>query len=238
MAALGLLLLVGVHGTTIISIKYPEKPADVIVEPQPAKRDLSLSYAATNIDSKEGTRVKTITVIKNVGGIPASAAAAAAEEVAALGASAGHNPTKLAIDPKLHKSEEWANAFRDNFESYGALPDVPDIDDLFEFVNRKKPQEGEKKLEASPNRRTRQRRSPPSQRRRLPPGRNQLVSRAMDWQEGGLSRTPARLATSIVTRRWWRRSRAMPSCCPTSSRPTSCASRPPRLAPGYAPKSP
>ncbi|EDV38884.1 uncharacterized protein Dana_GF24776 [Drosophila ananassae] len=151
MAALGLLLLVGVHGTTIISIKYPEKPADVIVEPQPAKRDLSLSYAATNIDSKEGTRVKTITVIKNVGGIPASAAAAAAEEVAALGASAGHNNrTKLAIDPKLHKSEEWANAFRDNFESYGALPDVPDIDDLFEFVNRKKPQEAEKKLEASP----------------------------------------------------------------------------------------
>ncbi|KAH8378596.1 hypothetical protein KR009_000192, partial [Drosophila setifemur] len=144
MAALGLLLLVGVHGTTIISIKYPEKPADVVVDPQPAKRDLSLSYAATNIDSKEGTRVKTITVIKNVGGIPATA-----EEVSAFGATVGGKTPKLAIDPSLHKSEEWANAFRDNFDSYGALPDVPDIDDLFEFVNRKKPV-AEKKLEAAP----------------------------------------------------------------------------------------
>ncbi|XP_017063503.1 uncharacterized protein LOC108102825 [Drosophila eugracilis] len=146
MAALGLLLLVGVHGTTIISIKYPEKPAEVIV-PQPAKRDLSLSYAATNIDSKEGTRVKTITVIKNVGGISAP------EEAAALGSPVvgGHKQQpKLAIDPTLHKSEEWATAFRDNFDSYGSLPDVPDIDDLFEFVNRKK-QEGEKKPEAVPN---------------------------------------------------------------------------------------
>ncbi|XP_016993930.2 uncharacterized protein [Drosophila takahashii] len=146
MAALGLLLLVGVHGTTIISIKYPEKPTEVIVDPQPAKRDLSLSYAATNIDSKEGTRVKTITVIKNVGGISAP------EEAAALGSpvtKGSHNhkqQPKLIIDPKLHKSEEWATAFRDNFDSYGSLPDVPDIDDLFEFVNRKKP-EGEKKEE-------------------------------------------------------------------------------------------
>ncbi|XP_016972676.1 uncharacterized protein LOC108039978 [Drosophila rhopaloa] len=146
MAALGLLLLVGVHGTTIISIKYPEKPAEVIVEPQPAKRDLSLSYAATNIDSKEGTRVKTITVIKNVGGISGP------EEAAALGAPAGKHrqQPKLVIDPTLHKSEEWATAFRDNFDSYGALPDVPDIDDLFEFVNRKKP-EGEKKQKAAPS---------------------------------------------------------------------------------------
>jgi len=146
MAALGLLLLVGVHGATIISIKYPDKPA---VEPQPAKRDLSLSYAATNIDSKEGTRVKTITVIKNVGGISAP------EEAAALGSSiaSSHNhkqQPKLIIDPSLHKSEEWASAFRDNFDSYGALPDVPDIDDLFEFVNRKKP-EGEKKPEEVPS---------------------------------------------------------------------------------------
>ncbi|EDW50068.1 B-cell CLL/lymphoma 9 protein [Drosophila sechellia] len=146
MAALGLLLLVGVHGATIISIKYPEKSA---VEPQPAKRDLSLSYAATNIDSKEGTRVKTITVIKNVGGISAP------EEAATLGSSitSSHNhkqQPKLIIDPSLHKSEEWASAFRDNFDSYGALPDVPDIDDLFEFVNRKKP-EGEKKQEEVPS---------------------------------------------------------------------------------------
>ncbi|XP_017059945.1 protein diaphanous homolog 1 [Drosophila ficusphila] len=146
MAALGLLLLVGVHGTTIISIKYPEKPAEVIVEPQPAKRDLSLSYAATNIDSKEGTRVKTITVIKNVGGISAP------EEAAALGSHVPkkNQQPKLAIDPTLHRSEEWATAFRDNFDSYGSLPDVPDIDDLFEFVNRKKP-EAEKKAKASPS---------------------------------------------------------------------------------------
>ncbi|XP_052847042.1 uncharacterized protein LOC128259013 isoform X1 [Drosophila gunungcola] len=148
MAALGLLLLVGVHGTTIISIEYPENPAEVIVEPQPAKRDLSLSYAATNIDSKEGTRVKTITVIKNVGGISGP------EEAAALGAPASSHKQlqpKLAIDPTLHKSEEWATAFRDNFDSYGALPDVPDIDDLFEFVNRKKPEVEVKKQEAVPS---------------------------------------------------------------------------------------
>lgn len=148
MAALGLLLLVGVHGTTIISIKYPAKPSEVVVEPQPAKRDLSLSYAATNIDSKEGTRVKTITVIKSVGGSIAAPEEAAA---AAFGASAGHKQQpKLAIDPSLHKNPEWANAFRDNFDTYGALPDVPDIDDLFEFVNRKKPA-GEKKQEAAPS---------------------------------------------------------------------------------------
>ncbi|XP_070141224.1 DNA translocase FtsK [Drosophila kikkawai] len=150
MAALGLLLLVGVHGTTIISIKYPEKPTEVVVKPQPAKRDLSLSYAATNIDSKEGTRVKTITVIKSVGGsISAPEEAAAA---ATFGAPTGHKQQqpKLAIDPLLHKNPEWANAFRDNFDSYGALPDVPDIDDLFEFVNRKKPAE-EKKQEATPS---------------------------------------------------------------------------------------
>jgi len=149
MAALGLLLLVGVHGTTIISIKYPEKPAEVIVEPQPAKRDLSLSYAATNIDSKEGTRVKTITVIKNVGGISAPGEAGALGSPVGAGHSHKQQP-KLVIDPTLHKSEEWATAFRDNFDSYGALPDVPDIDDLFEFVNRKKP-EGEKKQEAEPS---------------------------------------------------------------------------------------
>ncbi|XP_037718798.1 DNA translocase FtsK [Drosophila subpulchrella] len=149
MAALGLLLLVGVHGTTIISIKYPEKPAEVIVEPQPTKRDLSLSYAATNIDSKEGTRVKTITVIKNVGGISAPGEAAALGSPVGAGHSHKQQP-KLIIDPTLHKSEEWATAFRDSFDSYGALPDVPDIDDLFEFVNRKKP-EGEKKQEAVPS---------------------------------------------------------------------------------------
>ncbi|XP_020801579.1 uncharacterized protein LOC110178716, partial [Drosophila serrata] len=149
LVALGLLLLVGVHGTTIISIKYPEKPTEVVVEPQPAKRDLSLSYAATNIDSKEGTRVKTITVIKSVGGsISAPEEAAAA---AAFGSPTGHkHQPKLAIDPLLHKNPEWANAFRDNFDSYGALPDVPDIDDLFEFVNRKQPAE-EEKQKATPS---------------------------------------------------------------------------------------
>ncbi|KAH8297580.1 hypothetical protein KR054_003497, partial [Drosophila jambulina] len=148
MAALGLLLLVGVHGTTIISIKYPEKPTEVVVEPQPAKRDLSLSYAATNIDSKEGTRVKTITVIKSVGG-----SISAPEEAAAFGAptNSHKSQSKLAVNPSLHKNPEWASAFRDNFDSYGALPDVPDIDDLFEFVNRKQPAEEEKKPEATPS---------------------------------------------------------------------------------------
>uniref|UniRef100_A0A0A1X4J0 Mediator of RNA polymerase II transcription subunit 14 n=1 Tax=Zeugodacus cucurbitae TaxID=28588 RepID=A0A0A1X4J0_ZEUCU len=80
------------------------------------KRDTSLSYAATNIDSKEGTRVKTITVIKN---------------------HSGKNDGKLVINPNLHKNEDWANAFRDNFDSYGGIPDVPDIDELFDFVKHK-----------------------------------------------------------------------------------------------------
>lgn len=80
------------------------------------KRDTSLSYAATNIDSKEGTRVKTITVIKN---------------------HSGKNNGKLVINPNLHKNEDWANAFRDNFDSYGGIPDVPDIDELFDFVKNK-----------------------------------------------------------------------------------------------------
>ncbi|XP_037946260.1 uncharacterized protein LOC119678477 [Teleopsis dalmanni] len=83
-----------------------------------AKRDLSLSYSATNINSKEGTRIKTITVIKNIG-----------------------KHEKLAINPELHKNKDWANAFRDNFDSYGKIPDVPDIDDLFEFVNKKEHKE-------------------------------------------------------------------------------------------------
>lgn len=130
MSALGLLLLVGAQGTTIISIKYPQQGMEDLERTQPAKRDLSLSYAATNIDSKEGTRVKTITVIKNVGGVG----------VGDVGSSsaASNKQVKLAINPELHKNEEWANAFRDNFDSYGGLPDVPDIDDLFDFVNRKK----------------------------------------------------------------------------------------------------
>lgn len=80
------------------------------------KRDLSLAYSATNINNKEGTQVKTITVIKNLG---------------------DKNTSKLKIKPELHKSEDWANAFRDNFDSYGVIPDVPDVDDLFEYVNRK-----------------------------------------------------------------------------------------------------
>ncbi|KAH8390508.1 hypothetical protein KR215_003200 [Drosophila sulfurigaster] len=135
MSALGLLLLVGAQGTTIISIKYPPQGNDrTALDPQPAqqpaKRDLSLSYAATNIDSKEGTRVKTITVIKNVGGVGVS-------DVGSSSAATSNKQVKLAINPELHKNEEWANAFRDNFESYGGLPDVPDIDDLFDFVNRK-----------------------------------------------------------------------------------------------------
>lgn len=139
MSALGLLLLVGAQGTTIISIKYPQQGKEMLERTQPAKRDLSLSYAATNIDSKEGTRVKTITVIKNVGGVG----------VGDLGSSsaASNRQVKLAINPELHKNEDWANAFRDNFESYGGLPDVPDIDDLFDFVNRKKPEKETKEKE-------------------------------------------------------------------------------------------
>ncbi|XP_041450111.1 protein transport protein SEC31 isoform X2 [Drosophila obscura] len=145
MAALGLLMLVGVHGTTIISIKYPHTLSQQqqqmaggnmgeLEHPQPAKRDLSLSYAATNIDSKEGTRVKTITVIKNLGGVGG-------------GVQKQQQQQKLAIDPSLHQNEDWASAFRDNFDSYGALPDVPDIDDLFEFVNRKKKPDEPKKAQ-------------------------------------------------------------------------------------------
>lgn len=126
MSALGLLLLVGAQGTTIISIKYPPQGSTDPKPVQPAKRDLSLSYAATNIDSKEGTRVKTITVIKNVGGIDVGDAGSSAANI---------RQAKLA---ELQKNEEWAAAFRDNFESYGGLPEVPDIDDLFDFVNGKK----------------------------------------------------------------------------------------------------
>ncbi|EDW69578.1 uncharacterized protein Dvir_GJ13328 [Drosophila virilis] len=131
MSALGLLLLVGVQGATIISIKYPPQGAEGLERSQPAKRDLSLSYAATNIDSKEGTRVKTITVIKNVGG------SGSGGESGSSGA-ASNRQVKLAINPELHKNEDWANTFRDNFESYGGLPEVPDIDELFDFVNGKK----------------------------------------------------------------------------------------------------
>ncbi|XP_030386047.1 SH3 domain-containing protein C23A1.17 [Scaptodrosophila lebanonensis] len=113
------------EATTIISIKYPQSVGNN-ERTQPAKRDLSLSYAATNIDSKEGTRVKTITVIKSVGGNIGEAS------------TTDNKQQKFAINPELYKNEEWASAFRDNFDSYGVLPDVPDIDDLFEFVNRKK----------------------------------------------------------------------------------------------------
>ncbi|XP_034481679.1 uncharacterized protein LOC117787300 [Drosophila innubila] len=139
MSALGLLLLVGAQGTTIISIKYPQQGREELEQTQPAKRDLSLSYAATNIDSKEGTRVKTITVIKNVGGVGLGDLGSGSSS------AASNKQVKLAINPELHKNEEWANAFRDNFKSYGGLPDVPDIDDLFDFVNRKKPEEAKAK---------------------------------------------------------------------------------------------
>lgn len=37
----------------------------------------------------------------------------------------------------MHKNEDWANAFRDNFDSYGGIPDVPDIDELFDLVKKK-----------------------------------------------------------------------------------------------------
>ncbi|XP_065360404.1 putative uncharacterized protein DDB_G0271982 [Calliphora vicina] len=86
------------------------------------KRDISLSYAATNINNKEGTQVKTITVIKNL----------------------NDKNEKLKIDPKLHKNENWAEAFKDNFDSYGIIPDVPDVDDLFEYVNKKHNNDKEK----------------------------------------------------------------------------------------------
>ncbi|XP_054734611.1 uncharacterized protein LOC129242076 [Anastrepha obliqua] len=93
------------------------------------KRDTSLSYAATNIDSKEGTRVKTITVIKN---------------------HSGKNNGKLVINPEFHKNEEWANAFRDNFDTYGGIPDVPGIDDLFDFVKKKSKDDDGKKGAPNP----------------------------------------------------------------------------------------
>lgn len=86
------------------------------------KRDISLSYAATNINNKEGTQVKTITVIKNL----------------------NDKNEKLKIDPKLHNNENWAEAFKDNFDSYGIIPDVPDVDDLFEYVNKKHNNDKEK----------------------------------------------------------------------------------------------
>ncbi|XP_046808118.1 myb-like protein AA [Lucilia cuprina] len=86
------------------------------------KRDTSLSYAATNINNKEGTQVKTITVIKN----------------------SNDKNQKLKIDPKLHKNENWADEFKDNFDSYGIIPDVPDVDDLFEYVNKKHNNDKEK----------------------------------------------------------------------------------------------
>lgn len=89
------------------------------------KRDISLSYAATNINNKEGTQVKTITVIKN----------------------SNDKKEKLKIDPKLHKNENWAAEFKDNFDSYGIIPDVPDVDDLFEYVNKKQNKEKGKNKE-------------------------------------------------------------------------------------------
>lgn len=81
------------------------------------KRDISLAYSATNISSKEGTQVKTITVIKNVGG--------------------DKNTGRQKINPEFHKTDDWTKTFKDNFNSYGVIPDVPDVDDLFEFVNKK-----------------------------------------------------------------------------------------------------
>uniref|UniRef100_A0A1I8PU51 Uncharacterized protein n=2 Tax=Stomoxys calcitrans TaxID=35570 RepID=A0A1I8PU51_STOCA len=85
--------------------------------PNQEKRDLSLAYSATNINSKEGTQVKTITVIKNIGG--------------------DKNTATLKIKPELHRGEDWGKSFKDNFNSYGVIPDVPDVDDLFEYVNKK-----------------------------------------------------------------------------------------------------
>ncbi|XP_073837904.1 uncharacterized protein [Musca autumnalis] len=85
--------------------------------PNQEKRDISLAYSATNINSKEGTQVKTVTVIKNIG--------------------TDRNTGTLQIKPELRKSEEWEKAFRENFNSYGVIPDVPDVEDLFEYVNKK-----------------------------------------------------------------------------------------------------
>ncbi|XP_036336564.1 uncharacterized protein LOC118746762 [Rhagoletis pomonella] len=110
-----------------ISDRFGAKMADPKSTGQ-TKRDTSLSYAATNIDSKEGTRVKTITVIKN---------------------HSGKSSGKLAINPELHKNEEWANAFRDNFDTYGGIPDVPDIDDLFDFVKKKTKNDEQNKKEVA-----------------------------------------------------------------------------------------
>ncbi|XP_061398416.1 uncharacterized protein LOC133334135 [Musca vetustissima] len=85
--------------------------------PNPEKRDISLAYSATNINSKEGTQVKTVTVIKNIG--------------------TDRNSGTLQIKPELSKSEVWTNTFKDNFHGYGVIPDVPDVEDLFEYVNKK-----------------------------------------------------------------------------------------------------
>uniref|UniRef100_A0A1I8NCC0 Uncharacterized protein n=1 Tax=Musca domestica TaxID=7370 RepID=A0A1I8NCC0_MUSDO len=85
--------------------------------PNQEKRDISLAYSATNINSKEGTHVKTVTVIKNIG--------------------TDRNTGTLQINPDLHKNEEWTKAFKENFSAYGVIPDVPDVEDLFEYVNKK-----------------------------------------------------------------------------------------------------
>ncbi|XP_075163808.1 uncharacterized protein LOC142236467 isoform X2 [Haematobia irritans] len=83
--------------------------------PYQGKRDLSLAYSATNIKSKEGTQVKTITVIKNV-------------------ESNKHTATSKK-NSELNNNR--SKSLKDNFSSFGVLPDVPDVEDLFEYVNKK-----------------------------------------------------------------------------------------------------
>lgn len=82
--------------------------------------ELSYSFAATDIGSKTGTRIKTITVIKNL-------------------ASKKHKTLK--IDPELHKHDDWGSAFRDNFDKFGKIPDIPDV--------FKKEQSGESEMNTS-----------------------------------------------------------------------------------------
>ena len=88
--------------------------------------DTSYSYAATDIGSKQGTHIKTITVIKNV---------------------AGKKDRPLKIDASLHQDAEWGRKVHDNFDAYGKIPEILDIDELFAFtkdVKLTKPPSSEK----------------------------------------------------------------------------------------------
>ncbi|XP_055382490.1 putative uncharacterized protein DDB_G0286901 [Condylostylus longicornis] len=93
-------------------------------DPKQAKRDLSISYSAADIGSKEGTHIKTITVIKNI---------------------VGKKDKQIKVDPKQHKDENWGSIIRDNFDEYGKIPEIPDIDELIGYKKHKKTNEASDK---------------------------------------------------------------------------------------------